>query len=134
MIMKSKLLYIIPLAILLTAFLAIARPSLAVCDPGAGGIALGDCLKLSDDTEVQDKYTSVGFLINLIVRNAMIAASVLLFAILLFAAFRFISGGKKGAEEARKMIVAAVAGFFIMIAAYWIVQIVKVLTGADIPI
>lgn len=132
--MKSKLLYIIPLAIVLTFLVATASPALAECDPGAGGIALGDCLKLSDDTEVQDKYTSVGFLINLIVRNAMIAASVLLFAIILFAAFRFISGGKKGAEEAKNMIVAALAGFFIMIAAYWIVQIVKVLTGADIPI
>lgn len=132
--MKFKLLHIILLAIVITSFLAISSPTLAQCDPGAGGIALGDCLKLSDDTEVQDKYTSVGFLINLIVRNAMIAASVLIFAIILFAAFRFISGGKKGAEEAKNMIVAAVAGFFIMIAAYWIVQIVKVLTGADIPI
>ena len=131
--MKIKLL-LATLAIVLTSFIATSSPALAQCSPGAGGIALGDCLKLSDDTEVQDKYTSVGFLINLIVRNAMIAASVLLFAIILFAAFRFISGGKKGAEEAKNMIVAAVAGFFIMIAAYWIVQIVKVLTGADIPI
>ncbi len=131
--MKLKLL-IATLAFLLSIFIATSSPAFAVCDPGAGGIALGDCLKLSDDTEVQQKYTSVGFLINLVVRNAMIAASVLLFAIILFAAFRFITGGKKGAEEAKNMIVAAVAGFFIMIAAYWIVQIVKVLTGADIPI
>lgn len=132
--MKLILLLLIPIATVITSFVVNTSPALAACDPGAGGIALGDCLKLSDDTKVQDKYTSVGFLINLIVRNAMIAASVLLFAIILFAAFRFISGGKKGAEEAKNMILAAIAGFIIMISAYWIVQIVKVLTGADIPI
>lgn len=132
--MKKYLLPILPLIIFFTVLIVNSSPSQAQCNPGAGSIALGDCLKLSDDTKVQDKYTSVGFLINLIVRNAMIAASVLLFAIILFAAFRFISGGKKGAEEAKNMIVAAMAGFAVMIAAYWIVQIVKVLTGADIPI
>jgi len=132
--MKKYLHLIFPLAILLVFSITTSSPALAACDPGAGGIALGDCLKLSDDTKVQDKYTSVGFLINLIVRNAMVAASVLLFAIILFAAFKFISGGKKGAEEAKNMIVAAIAGFIMMIAAYWIVQIVKVLTGADIPL
>lgn len=104
------------------------------CNPTQNSINLGNCLRLSDDTKVSEKYTSVGFLVNLIVRNVFVAAGIILFFLLLFAAFRFITGGKKGAEEARTMLVAGVVGFAVMFAAYWIIQIVQVLTGTSIPI
>lgn len=105
----------------------------ADCTPGMG-INLSDCLKLSDDSLVRDRYSSAGFLVNLIVKNLFVIAGIILFFLILLAGYKFIIGGKKGVEEARTLITTALTGFAIMFAAYWIVQIMKVITGTDIPL
>ena len=104
------------------------------CDPGSGGITLGSCLKLSNDSKVQDVYTTPSFLVNLIVDNLFVAAGIVIFVMVLLAGFFFITGGKKGLEQARQILLAVLVGFGIMFAAYWIVQIIKTVTGADILI
>lgn len=108
-------------------------PACPPCTPGAG-IELGSCLILSDDTPVRDKYSSASFLVDLIVRNLFVFGGIILFGLIFFAGYKFILGGKKGVEEARSVISTAIVGFIIMISAYWIVQIVKIVTGADIQI
>lgn len=105
------------------------------CNPGVGGdngIDLGDCLRLSDSQLVSDVYTDPAFLVNLIVRNLFVFAGLALFLLIIFAGIKFIAGGKKGAEEGAKILGTAVTGFVVMFSAYWIVQIVKLITGADI--
>ncbi|MCA9372598.1 hypothetical protein KC921_00700 [Candidatus Woesebacteria bacterium] len=102
------------------------------CDPGSGFIPLGDCLKLSDDTKVSDTYTTPAFLVNLLVRNIFVAAGVVLFFMILLAGFQFLAGGKKGAENAKQIATATAVGFALMFSAYWIVQIVKLLTKTNI--
>ncbi len=109
------------------------------CDPGSGGvdgagISLGDCLRLNDDTPISQLYSDPAFLVNLIVRNLFVLAGIILFFLIVFAGFKFISGGKKGAEDAKSIITTAVIGFIIMFTAYWVVQIVKMITGVNIPI
>lgn len=102
------------------------------CSPGVGGVPLGSCLKLSDSQKVQDVYTTPTFLVNLIVDNLFVAAGVVIFFMTLLAGFFFITGGKKGLEQAKQILLAVIVGFGIMFGAYWIVQIIKTLTGADI--
>lgn len=109
-----------------------SQPANSGCNPGAGFIPLGDCLQLSDDSKVSDVYTTPSFLVNLVVRNLFVFAGVVFFFMILLAGFQFISGGKKGAENAKQIMTAAAIGFILMFAAYWIVQIVKIVTRTNI--
>jgi len=103
------------------------------CGAGDGGINLGDCLKLSDSTNVSEVYDNPAFLVNLLIGNLFVVAGIILFIFIIVAGFKFITGGKKGAEDAKNMITTAFIGFVIMFAAYWIMQIVALLTGVNIP-
>lgn len=104
----------------------------ADCNPGSGFIPLGDCLKLSDDTKVSETYTTPAFLVNLLVRNLFVVAGIILFFMILLAGFKFIAGGKKGLDDAKQIMTAALVGFLLMFSAYWIVQIVKLITRTNI--
>lgn len=113
----------------------------AACDftPGGAngteGFKLSDCylLNAKGDT-VESVYTDPGMLVNLIVRNLFIIAGVIFFIMMIMAGYQFISGGTKGADQARQMMTTAVAGLIVMFAAFWILQIVKLVTGAEILI
>lgn len=102
------------------------------CDPGAGGVPLGSCLKLSDDQQIQDVYNNPAFLVNLIVDNLFVVAGLIIFFMTLLAGFFFITGGKKGMEQAKQILLAVLIGFGLMFGAFWIVQIIQYITGADI--
>lgn len=102
------------------------------CSPGEGGVPLGSCLKLSNSQPVQDVYTNPAFLVNLLVDNLFVVAGLAIFFMTLLAGFFFITGGKKGLDQAKQILLAVLVGFGIMFGAYWIVQIVKYITGADI--
>lgn len=104
------------------------------CDPGAGGIDLGACLNLSDNTPVKEIYSNPAFLVNLVVRNLFIVAGVIFTITIFMAGYKFIVKGKEGVQEAQQMVMNALVGFIIMFAAYWIVQIVGLITGANIAL
>ena len=102
------------------------------CNAGQGNISLGDCLKLSDGTNVSDVYSTPAFFVNLIVRNLFVLAGVICFLLVIYGGFKFITGGQKGADEAKGIATAAVVGFIVMFSAYWIVQIIGLLIGMEI--
>jgi len=95
-------------------------------------IDLGTFLKLSNDTPIKDVYNNPAFLVNLIVRNLFIVGGFIVFALIIIAGFKFIVGGKKGLEDAKNIATWGLIGFVTMFGAYWIVQIIKLITGADI--
>lgn len=113
---------------------ALLKPVFAQADTGTADINLGEFLKLSDGSNVKDVYSNPSVLVNVVVKNLFVIAGVLMFLWILYAGFKFIQAGAQGKEEARKTLTAAVVGFTIMIAAYWVVQIVQVLTGAQMAI
>jgi hypothetical protein len=106
----------------------------AQAQPGSGnqGIDLGTYLRLSDSRTVSEIYSNPAFLVNLIVKNLFVLAGIVLFLMVFYAGFKFIQGGAKGAEEAKTIATTAVIGFIIMFSAYWVVQIVALITGTDI--
>ena len=99
------------------------------------GINLGDELKLGTNNQsVSDVYQTPGDLVNLAVRNLFPAASIILFFMVIYAGFKFLKDETKAKEEAKKIMKTAITGFIIMFAAYWIIQIIQVITGANIKI
>lgn len=104
----------------------------AACNTGAANLNLADCLQLNDSGEtVSDVFAKPTDLINIIVNNLFVFAGVIFFLMIIFAGFRFI-GDAKGKEDAQKIVQTALIGFIIMFSAYWVVQIIKFVTGANI--
>lgn len=104
------------------------------CGAGDGGIDLATCLRLNNDTAIQDYYKDPASLINLLVRNLFVGAGIILFFLLILAGYKFILGGKKGVDEAKTLATNAILGFVIMFCAYWVVQLIKILFGVEIPL
>ena len=104
-------------------------------DIGANGVPLDECFKLNQTDTVKSVYGTPNVLINLLVRVAFLGGGIILFVTLIIAGYKFVlTPTSQGKDEALQMIQGAVAGFLIMFAAYWIIQVIKVLTGANILI
>lgn len=105
----------------------------AGCNPGGGteGIDLGDCFYLNAEGDtVRSFFGTPTDLINLLVRNAFVLAGLVIFFMILYGGYRYIEGGTKGAEEAKGIFQAVLIGFLLMFGAFWIVQLIKLITGA----
>lgn len=114
-------------------FLFVQKAYAACTDSNFGEdqLNIGDTLCLSDSTPVSQVYTTPAFLVNLLVTNLFTIAGVIIFLLIFYAGFKFISQGTKGKEEAKGIVTSAIAGLLIMFSAYWVLQIVKALTGVD---
>jgi len=110
-----------------------AEETASSCEPGTGGINLGNCLQLTGDKTVSSVYDTPAFLVNLVVKNMFALAGIILFVMIFIAGFKFVTKGKEGLEDAKKIITSATIGFILMFSAYWIVQIVSLLTGVKVP-
>lgn len=123
---------------LLLSFFVFSSPVLAKngtgCDTSEEGLNLGDCFLLNEDQTVKSVYTSPAFLLNLIVRYAFIIAGMMLFFFFLYGGYLFITGDAKGKDKAAETITQAVIGFIVMFCAYWILQIIAYVTGANITL
>jgi hypothetical protein len=102
------------------------------CNIGAANLNLGECFALNESQTVPDVYTDPSVIVNIIVRTLFIGAGLVLFFLILYGGWQFISGSVKGKEKAQEVWGAAAIGFVVMFAAFWIVQIIKVVTGAEI--
>lgn len=97
-------------------------------------VDLGAFYTLRDGRPVSQVFNTPGSLLNLIVPNLFVIAGVAVMILTIVAGYKFIAQGQKGIEEAQKIAGAGILGLIIMFAAYWIVQIIKAITGADIPL
>lgn len=79
---------------------------------------------------------TLGYFISKILPNVYILAGVILFFLLIGGGLMFIvSSGQEnpeGAAKGKKAITAALLGFLIIFASYWIMEIIRVITGLDI--
>lgn len=101
---------------------------------GAAGLDLGSTLQLGDGRAVKDVYQTPSDLVNLIVPNMFVLGGVVVFFLFILAGYKYITNTTKGSTEAYEIFKNAVIGFVVMFAAYWAVQAIKIMTGADIPI
>jgi hypothetical protein len=79
---------------------------------------------------------TLGDIISAILPNIYVLAGIILFILLIIGGFGIIMGaGEENPEKAKKgkqAITAALIGFLIIFASWWIIQIVEVITGVDI--
>ncbi len=87
-----------------------------------------------DSPKVAEIYSTPSVLINLIIKNLFVFAGIILFIVIIYSGFKFVYQGSKGKDEAKTILTVAITGFIIMIVAYWIVQIVSIITGTNIPL
>ena len=79
--------------------------------------------------------TGVGTLTSIIISNALVIAGIIVIFLFIAGGIGMISGSGSNnpeqAEKSKKTISAAVVGFVIIFAAYWIVQIIGKITGTN---
>ena len=82
------------------------------------------------------EITDIGKLVSIIVSNAMVIAGIILLFYMVFGGISMIAGaGNQNPEQVgkgRQAVTSALIGFIIVFAAYWIVQLIEVLTGVAI--
>lgn len=99
------------------------------CNPGDNNLNLADCLFLNETQTVQEVYSTPSALINTIVPNLFVIGGIIVFGLIVYSGFKFVSEGAKGKDEAKRIMTTAITGLVIMFVAYWIVQIVGTITG-----
>lgn len=102
------------------------------CVPGETNVDLTKCYSLNSQQTVGDVYDTPATLTNIVVRNLFVISGIVLFILVFYAGWLFITNESKGKEEAKNIMTAVLIGFILMFSAYWIIQIIKVITGADI--
>ncbi len=115
----------------LTQFSAVHLQRIAA-STGDIGINLADYLTLKGGKKVSEIYKTPADMVNLLVSNVFVIAGFMLLIFIIMAGFKFIAGGSKGMEEAKTMMGGVLTGFVVMFAAYWIIQILELVTGVKI--
>lgn len=79
-----------------------------------------------------DTFTP-GSIIGIIVQNAVIFAGVILLFLFVGGGFMVVSGGDnpEKMQKGQQVVVGSLIGFVVIVSAYWIVQIIEVLTGVQ---
>ncbi len=86
------------------------------------------------DRGVSSLYPNLAAFLNLFVPLAFIVAGLIFLFLLIGGGFAIIASGgnAKNMEQGKNQIVTAVLGLVVIFAAYWIVQIVELITGVQI--
>jgi uncharacterized membrane protein len=92
--------------------------------------------------KIQDKgiketagYDSIGsFISQTIIPNLLVIANIILFFIIIISGLTIIfnAGNADKQKQASQTLTAAVLGFVLIFAAYWIMQILGIITGFDL--
>jgi len=102
------------------------------CNPGEAGADLSRCfVTRPGGPTIAETYSSPAVLVDILVKNLFPIAGLILLVIIMYAGFKFIYLGTKGKDEAKQIIETAIIGFAVMFSAYWVLQIVRVVTGID---
>lgn len=96
------------------------------------GITIDDKLTLKDGTPVKEVFNSTEDMINLLVKVIFIAAGSVLFFMIIGAGLAMIGGSGGDKEKSKTTMTSALVGFVVMFAAYWIMQIIQLLTGTTL--
>jgi hypothetical protein len=111
---------------------ALAAPRLLADSSGDAGVDLSNYLVLKNGDKVSEVFKTPASMVNLLVSNAFVVAGGFIFVLILIGGFKFLSDEAKGLDEAKTLWTNAGIGFAVLFGAYWVVQIVQILTGVQI--
>ncbi len=96
---------------------------------------IGETLEIKPGVGVSSLGT-LGDIVSNILPNIYLLAGIILFFLLIGGGLMFLTStgqeNPEGAGKGKQAITAALIGFLIIFASYWIIQIIQVLTGIDI--
>lgn len=94
--------------------------------PSIPGIKIGSDYKVDNPIP---QFSNIADIINGLLPYAFTLAGVVLFVLLLASGFEFLTsaGDEKKLQQAKGRITSALVGFIIVVAAYWLTQIVEFL-------
>jgi len=96
-------------------------------------IDLSEYLVLSDGQKVSEVFNTPASMVNLLVRVVFVGVGLILLVMIIVAGLAMIAGGTSDSKDkAKTTMTSALMGFLVIFAAYWIMQIIKIFTGADI--
>ena len=99
-------------------------------------VNIGDKVSLGENAGSLSKYTSISPFISSLLKNSFTIAGIIFLSLLVFGGITFIAssggGDTKKSGQAQSAITSALIGFAIIICAYFIIQIITVLTGVHI--
>lgn len=135
--MKKKLIaFFLILLFFISHFLNLSSTKinfLAQAQSGDVEINLGDYLTLSNGQKVSEVFNTPASMVNLLVRVVFVAVGLILLFLIIFSGLSMIAGGTSdNKDKAKSTMTSALIGFLVIFGAYWIMQIIKVVTGADI--
>lgn len=97
---------------------------------------IGKMINTGNGSNIADTYPSASKLINVIIQNSFVVIGVILLGILLYGGILFIisagSDDSKKAAQSKAILTDAVIGFVVVFLAYFIIQIIQVITGLEI--
>lgn len=103
--------------------------------PALADVNLGAQFWLQRDQTVADTFPSITDIISKsLLPNALLLAGIILLFILVGGGFTVISsaGNPDKTQKGSQAITGAIIGFVVIFAAYWIIQIIEVITGVKI--
>lgn len=99
-------------------------------------VDIGKKIKTSNSGTLESDYSSISPLISALLTNALTIASVIFLFLLIFGGIMFIasagSGDEKKSGQAKSALTSALIGFVVVFCAYFIIQIIEVITGVQI--
>ena len=85
---------------------------------------------------LNDTFPNLGTLVTILLRNSLTIIGLILLILLIFGGLMFIIGAgsddQKKAAQGKAVITDALIGFVVVLMAYFIIQIVEVVTGLNI--
>jgi len=85
---------------------------------------------------VKNVFPTVGSLFSVLLSNVYTIISIILVFVLIFGGITLIVGTKEGnkgtTSKGKAAITAAIAGFFIVVFSYFIIQLIETITGTQI--
>jgi hypothetical protein len=99
-------------------------------------VDIGKETTLGNGNKLGDTYATTAPLVNSLLKNSLTIAGIIFLALILVGGLgMIISAGNndpKKAEQSQKTLTSAVIGFIVVFCAYFIIQIIQVLTGVEI--
>ena len=92
-------------------------------------------VNIKDIFSPAQSFPTIGSLVNVLLRNVLVIAGVFCLVLLILGGFSFIvsaGGDAKAKEKGKSTITSALTGLVLIIAAYWIIQIIEIITGIKI--
>lgn len=99
-------------------------------------VEIGNVIKTKGSNTLAKDYSSISPLISSLLKNSLTIASIIFLFLLIFGGILYISsagsGDEKKSSQAKSALTSALIGFAVVFCAYFIIQIIEVITGVQI--